>query len=105
MNQQRARWLGLSELLTDAVEHATTAVERIHMSTSRTPFKIIESIPPISAPAHMIHEVHDSIVSTTYNQIRFWNATVRKAVQAALSDGAADTTCATLEASPWKKDS
>ena len=85
MNQQRARWLGLSELLTDAVEHATTAVERIHMSTASRPFKIIESIPPIATPAHFVHEVHDSIVTNTYNQIRFWNGTVRKVLQAALT--------------------
>lgn len=81
----RARWLGLSTLLGDAVEHATVAIQRIHMSTAQRPFSIIERIPPLTAPAQLVHEVHDSIVSNTYEQIRFWNATVQKVVHAALS--------------------
>lgn len=83
----RARWLGLSTLLGDAVEHASVAIERIHMSTARRPFAIIERIPPLAAPAQLVHEVHDSIVTNTYEQIRFWNATVQKIVRAALDDG------------------
>jgi hypothetical protein len=93
MNQQRTRWLGLSALLADAIEHGSKAVERIHMSTARLPFEIIESIPPLAAPTHLIHELHDAIVGNTYNQIRFWNAAINKVVQAALADAsAADTT-------------
>lgn len=80
----RERWLGLSALLADAVEHATTAIEHIHMQTAQRPFKIIEQIPPIAAPAHLVHEVHDTLVGLTYRQIRFWNSAVQKVVQAAL---------------------
>lgn len=81
----RERWLGLSTLLGDAVEHATVAIERIHMQTAQRPFKIIEQIPAIAAPAQLVHEVHDSIVTLTYKQIRFWNGAVQKVVQAALA--------------------
>jgi hypothetical protein len=84
--KQRERWLGLSALLGDAVEHATTAIERIHMTTARRPFQIIEAIPPIAAPTKLVHEVHDAIVTTTYRQIRFWNGAVQKVVQTALAE-------------------
>ncbi|HET8935117.1 MAG TPA: hypothetical protein VFN67_16830 [Polyangiales bacterium] len=80
----RERWLGLSALLADAVEHATVAVERIHMQTAQRPFKLIEQIPPLAAPAHLVHEVHDTLVTLTYRQIRFWNKAVQKVVQVAL---------------------
>lgn len=88
MNQQRARWRGLSALLSDAIDHGSRAVERIHMSTARRPFTLIESIPPLSAPTHLVHSAHDAIVSNTYKQIRFWNATVNKVVQVVLADDA-----------------
>lgn len=83
----RARWLGLSSMLTDAVEHASIAIEKIHMSTAQRPFELIERIPAVSAPAELVHEVHDAIVTNTYKQIRFWNSAVQKVVQAALAEG------------------
>lgn len=80
------RWSGLSQLIGDAVEHGATAVERIHMATARRPFQIIEQIRPIAAPAKVVHGIHDAIVTNTYNQIRWWNSTVQKVVQAALAE-------------------
>lgn len=87
----RARWLGLATMLTDAVEHASIAIERIHMATAKRPFAIIERIPTVSAPAALVHEIHDAIVTSTYKQIRFWNATTQKVAQAALADDAAES--------------
>lgn len=80
------RWRGLSALIGDVIEHGTTAVERIHMATARRPFQIIELIPPIAAPAKLVHVIHDAIVTNTYDQIRWVNSTVQKVVQAALND-------------------
>lgn len=88
MSQERARWRGLSALVSDAIDQGSRAVERIHMATARRPFAIIESIPPLAAPTHLVHSAHDVIVSNTYNQIRFWNATLNKVVQAVLADDA-----------------
>jgi hypothetical protein len=82
----RARWLGLSAMLGDAVEHASIAIERIHMSSTKLPFEIIERIPPIAAPAQLVHEVHDTLVTSTYKQIRWWNGALQKLVRAALED-------------------
>ena len=81
----RERWLGLSALLGDAVEQGSKAVERIHMQTAQRPFKIIEQIPPLAAPAHLVHEVHDTLVTLTYRQIRFWNKAVQKVAQVVLA--------------------
>lgn len=103
MNQQRARWLGLSALLGDAVENGSKAVERIHMATARRPFKIIESIPPLAAPTHLVHEVHDVIVTSTYKQIRFWNAAVQKVVQVALAGDTTESPPAPAEPSDGSK--
>lgn len=82
----RTRWLGLSTMLTDAVEHATIAIEKIHLATAQRPFSLIERIPLVSAPAELVHEVHDAIVSNTYKQIRFWSGTVQKVVHVALAE-------------------
>lgn len=86
MSSNRARWRGLSALIGDAVEHGSAAVERIHMATARRPFQIIEQIPPLAAPTKVVHEIHDAIVTSTYGQIRWWNGTVQKVLQAALKD-------------------
>jgi len=83
----RARWLGLTTMLTDAVEHGSIAVEKIHMSTAQIPFAIIERIPAVSAPAELVHEVHDVLVTNTYKQIRLWSSAVQKVARAALAEG------------------
>jgi hypothetical protein len=83
----RARWVGLSSMLKDAVEQGSIAVEKIHMATARRPFAILESIPALGPPAELVHEVHDLIVTSTYKQIRFWNSAVQKVVQVALTEG------------------
>jgi hypothetical protein len=87
---KRERWRGLSAILGDVVEHGTTAVERIHMATARRPFQIIEQIPPIAAPTKIVHEIHDSIVTNTYSNIRWINAQVQKVLQVALASDASD---------------
>jgi hypothetical protein len=80
------RWRGISALIGDVIEHGTSAVERIHMATARRPFQIIELIPPLAAPAKLVHGIHDVIVTNTYSQIRWVNSTVQKVVQAALKE-------------------
>lgn len=84
----RARWLGLTTLLTDAVEHGSVAIEKIHLSSAQLPFQLIERIPVVSAPAALVHEAHDALVARTYQQVRFWNGAVQKVVRAALAEEA-----------------
>jgi hypothetical protein len=82
----RERWLGLATLLGAAVEHGSVAVERIHMATARRPFALIERIPVFAVPAQLVHQVHDTLVTNTYKQIRFWNSAVQQVVHLALAD-------------------
>ena len=91
---KRERWRGLVAIIGDAVEHGSTAVERIHMATAKRPFQIVEQIPPIAAPAKVVHGIHDTIVTNTYKQIRWVNAQVQKVAQIALqpTPAAADAT-------------
>jgi hypothetical protein len=78
-------------MLKDAVEQGSIAVEKIHMATARRPFAILERIPGVAAPAELVHEVHDLIVTSTYKQIRFWNGAVQKVVEVALTERSKDT--------------
>ena len=64
------RWHGLKSLVADAVEHGSRAVERVHLEIARKPFAVLEAIPAISAPAKVVHLVHDATVSTTHVAIR-----------------------------------
>jgi hypothetical protein len=73
---QLARWRGLKALVADAVEHGSRAVERVHMATARRPFVIIEHVPGVAVPTHIVHAVHDVIVTQTYDTIRRVNRAV-----------------------------
>jgi len=85
------RWRGLRALIGDAVEHGSSAIERVHLETARRPFAIIEQIPGIGDRAHTVHQIHDSLVSTVYDTIRGVNRAVGGAIDAAL-DHLEDTT-------------
>jgi hypothetical protein len=62
------RWRGLKDLVRDAMQHGTTAVERVHLETARRPFAVLESI--AGEPVQTIHQVHDAVVSSTYGAVR-----------------------------------
>jgi hypothetical protein len=79
------RWQGLRALVSDAVEHGATAIERVHLETARRPFTIIEQIPELAQPAQNIREVHDTIVSGVYTSVRLVNQLVGKTLDAALA--------------------
>jgi hypothetical protein len=78
------RWRGLRALITDAVEHGASAIERVHLSTARRPFDVIQQIPSVAEPAQNIHEVHDTIVSGVYTTIRLVNRAVGQTLEHAL---------------------
>jgi hypothetical protein len=78
---------GLSALVRDAVEHGSSAVQRVHMETTRRPFVLLECIPAISTPVRGIHAVHDLYLDGVYGTIRLVNRAVAGAVDAALSMG------------------
>lgn len=77
------RLRGAAALLSDAVEHGTSAVERVHLATAARPFVILESIPPTALVARGVHVAHDVIASGVYATIRAVNRLARTAVSAA----------------------
>ena len=78
------RWKGLRALIGDAIEHGASAIERVQIATAKRPFDVIEQIPGIAEPAKGIHQVHDVIVSSTYDAVRLVNRAVGRAIDAAL---------------------
>lgn len=70
------RWRGLKALVQDAVEHGSKAIERVQKETADRPFAILEQIPEISAPAKVVHLLHDASVSGVHGMIRIVNKLV-----------------------------
>jgi hypothetical protein len=78
------RLRGLAALLAQAVEHGTTAVERVHLATAARPFAILERIPPTALVARGVHVTHDAIASGVYGSIRAANRLLGAAASMAL---------------------
>jgi hypothetical protein len=67
MNQ---RWRGLAALVTDAVVHGTTAIERVHLGTAARTFDVLEQIPIVAGPSHVVHVVHETTTRAVYASVR-----------------------------------
>lgn len=88
------RLRGLRALLEDAVEHGTSAVERVHRATAARPFEVLDLIAPIAPAARGVRVVHDVTVAGVYETIRQVNHLVGITLSAAIDlydDGASDT--------------
>ena len=78
------RLRGVLHLVRDAVEHGSTAVEHLQKQAASTPFRVLEALPPLAAPARTIHAVHDAAVSGVHGLVRLVNRGVGKAADIAL---------------------
>lgn len=78
------RWRGMCALITDAVEHGATAVERVHLATARRPFAVLARIPGVAQPAQGVQRLHDAAVSSVYASIRGVNRAVGATLDIAL---------------------
>jgi hypothetical protein len=78
------RLRGLRALLEDAVEHGTSAVERVHRATAARPFDILDHIAPIAPAAHGVRVIHDATVAGVYETIRQVNHLVGATLSAAI---------------------
>lgn len=94
MSQSRLK--GLVALAAAAVEHGSTAIEKVQLETAGRTFGILESIPPLTGPTKLVRVVHDASVKTTHASIRLVTAIVKggldvavDVVEARTSDGAA----------------
>ena len=81
-NLKRLR--GLRALLEDAVEHGTSAVERVHRATAARPFDVLDHIPPIAPASRGVRVIHDVTVAGVYETIRQVNHLVGITLSAAI---------------------
>jgi hypothetical protein len=77
------RWRGVVHLVRDAVEHGATAIEQLQKDAAATPFRVLEALPAVSAPARQVHRVHDLAVSGIYGAVRLVNRGVGAAADVA----------------------
>ncbi len=84
------RWMGLKDLVQDAVEHGSRAVERVHKEVARTPLLILQRVPPLAGTARHVLSIQDGIISSAYAAVRLANCLAGALVGAALhaADGA-----------------
>ncbi|AGP42062.1 hypothetical protein SCE1572_50725 [Sorangium cellulosum So0157-2] len=78
------RWRGLKDLVQEAVEHGSRAVERLQKHAAKLPFDLLEQIPPIQAPVRGIRVIHDTTLSVVHGTIRLVNRAVGATVDVAL---------------------
>jgi len=79
------RLRGLKQLVQDAVDHGSRAVEQIQKETAKRPFDLLEQIPPIKAPVHGIRTIHDTTVTVVHRLIRLSNRIAGEAVDALIT--------------------
>jgi hypothetical protein len=70
------RWHGLKDLVEDAVQHGTTAVEEVHQRVARKPLEILAIVPPLSGAARWVSTIQAASIATTYGSIRVVNRVV-----------------------------
>lgn len=78
------RLRGLRSLVGDVVEHGSKAVQDVHIATAARTFTVLEAVPPIAAPAKVVHAVHDLSVSSVYGMIRLVNRAVGATLDVAI---------------------
>jgi hypothetical protein len=76
------RLRGLADLLQDAVQHGTIAVEKVHQSVARTPLDVVAIVPPLAAPARWVAAWQSRMIARTYDTIRETSAAVGVLVRA-----------------------
>lgn len=67
------RLRGLAELVVDAVDHGSRAVEELHAQTGRWVFDLLERVPPLAAPARLVRSLQQQAIARTYGTIRLVN--------------------------------
>jgi hypothetical protein len=79
------RWRGLKDLVQDAVDHGSRAVERLQKEAAKRPFDLLEKIPQIALPVKGIREIHDASVSSVHGVIRLVNRVAGDTVDVVLA--------------------
>ncbi len=78
------RWLGIKNLVIDAVEKTTDLVQDAHESALRRSYAVAKWIEPLEKPAALLEPIHRLTVATVFARIRLTN----RAVGALIDEGA-----------------
>ena len=78
------RWRGLKDLVEDAIDQGTRAIERIHAQAGRWVFGILQRVPPLATPARLASSLQQRIIVGTDGKIRLVNHLVGGIVGIAL---------------------
>jgi hypothetical protein len=70
------RWTGLKDLVQDAIDQGSTAVEQVHQQVARTTFDILEYVPPLAEPARRARLLQEAVIGGAYDAIRLVNRMV-----------------------------
>lgn len=75
---------GLKSLVQAAVEHGSRAVEKVQIEMAKTPFDLLEQVPPLKVPVAGVRLIYNTSVSTTHGMIRLVNKTVGDTLEVVL---------------------
>jgi hypothetical protein len=81
-----ARLRGLKQLVQEAVDHGSKAVERVQLERAALPFALLERVPKLAVPARGAHAIHDAAVSSTHGMIRLVNRVVGDTLDVVLDE-------------------
>jgi hypothetical protein len=67
---------GLAALAQDGVEHGSRAIETLQLQVIARPIALIEQLPPLAAPAKLVHAALELAVRSTHRSVRAVNQLV-----------------------------
>ena len=70
MTADLTRWRGVVDLVVDAVEHGSGAVERVHQWTAKKPFQLLGALPRLARPARAVGLAQSAAIAATYETVR-----------------------------------
>ena len=77
-------WIGLAELIEDAIHHGAAAIERVHREVAHGPLAILVHVRSLAPAARVVDLIQDGIIASVYASVRGVNAAVAALVKATL---------------------
>lgn len=82
MSDKPSRWLGVKDLVCDAVDATTKLVESTQNSVGETVVRYLSKVEPLRTPAHLVNEARRLGVALAAGSVRGVNQAVRSSVSA-----------------------
>jgi hypothetical protein len=67
---------GIKKLIHDSVDRTATFVERHHRHAADKPFRILEQVEGVAAPAKLVEQIYMGVVGASYEGVRVVNKIV-----------------------------